>query len=206
MLNRIIAILVACLLLSSLPLASAEAGEGDGGVSCPPDQPICIIKVHDPGDPGDPGSQGSPGVSTLGTQVCKVAGLGEIVPCYEANWGWWSNADSCYYQRLDRQPPADSPAWGLHYPKGAIYASTCLGGAGGTGGGWLWLNTPPQGYGGATPTPAQLAQQAVDTMRLDGPAVMTTPATRAAVTQLSPDPTAVPYAGSQSSTPSRSPS
>lgn len=174
MLNRVIAILAASLLLAGLPLASAAAGEGDGGVSCPPDQPICIIKVH---DPGSPGSGDSPGGSTPGTRVCKVASSGEIVPCYDANWGWWSNTDSCYYQRLDPQPPADATVWKGHHPKGAIYASTCLGGTGGTGGGWLWLNTPPEGYGGATPTPAQLAQQAVDTMRLDGPAIGMAPPT-----------------------------
>ena len=168
MLNRVVAILATSLLLAGLPLASAAAADGDGGVSCPPDEPICIIEVH---DPGDPGSGGSPGGSAPGTRVCKVASSGEIVPCYDANWGWWSNTDSCYYQRLDPPPPADATVWKGHYPDGAIYASTCIGGAGGTGGGWLWLNTPPEGYGGTTPTPAQLAQQAVDTMRLDGPAI-----------------------------------
>jgi hypothetical protein len=106
--------------------------------------------------------------------VCKVAGSGEVVPCFDAVFGWWSNADGCYYKLLSPQPPASAIEWEGHYPQGAIYAGTCLGG-GGTGGGWRWFNTPPQGYGGAAPTPAQLAQQAIDTMRLDGPAIGLTP-------------------------------
>lgn len=165
MLNRLLAVLAVATVLLGSSVSAAAAG--DGGVTCPPNQPICIIVVH---DPGGPGGGGQPGASTPGQPVCKVAGTGEAVPCYDPTWGWWSNADGCYYQRLAPQPPATAPEWAGHYPNGAIYAATCIG-AGGTGGGWTWFNTPPQGYGGAAPTPAQLAQQAVDTMRLDGPAI-----------------------------------
>ena len=55
-------------------------------------------------------------------------------------------------------------------PDGAIYQMTCLDVAG-TGGGWVWLATPPAGFGGAGITPAQLAAQAVELLGLRGPEI-----------------------------------
>lgn len=150
-------------------LATAQPALADGGdVTCPPNQPICIVIVDDPGAPGSGGSGSNPGAT--GAPVCKISQTGEVVPCRDPIWGWWSGADQCYYKQVDPQPPAISSAWNGHYPDGAIYAAMCPG-ANGTGGGWTWFANPPPGYGGVAPTPAALAQQAIDTMRLTGPDV-----------------------------------
>lgn len=144
----------------------AKPAFADGGdVTCPPNQPICIIVVTDPGSPGGGGTGGS---GSSGPRVCKVPTTGDVVPCQDPAWGWWSNLDGCYYKRLDPPPPATSPEWRGNYPKGSIYQATCPG-SGGTGGGWTWFANPPDGYGGVAVTPATLAQQAINTMRLTGP-------------------------------------
>jgi hypothetical protein len=90
------------------------------------------------------------------------------LPCYVDGLGWWSNVDQCWYLELAPQPPAAAAEWGGHYPDGAIYLGTCPGG-GGTGGGWEWRATPPEGYGGGGVTPAEAAQQALRLLPIGGP-------------------------------------
>lgn len=167
MLTRI-GVTVTALAVSVIGSASV-ASAGDGDVTCPPNQPVCVVIVDDPGSPGTGGTGGSDG-SGVGGTVCKVSGTGETVPCYDPAWGWWSSADDCYYKEVVPPPPATVPQWDGHYPDGSIYAAMCPA-SGGTGGGWTWFADPPDGYGGAAPTPGVLAQQAVDTMRLSGPTI-----------------------------------
>lgn len=169
---------VSLVLVLGVPSASADSG---GGVTCPPTQPVCVITVEGPGTSPSPTPGGGSGNG--GTPACVVPNTHEAVPCYDANWGWWSNSQGCYFEAAAPQPPATDPVWNGHYPNGQVYVATCLGG-GGIGGGWVWLPNPPDGYG-PTVSPATLAQRALDTMRLDGPAIgMAPPAGKAGLVGL----------------------
>jgi hypothetical protein len=149
-------------------LASAPAfGAGPGEVTCPPNSQVCVVIVEHPGtSPAEPASESSGGGA--GQPDCRDPATGEELPCRDPVFGWWSQADGCYYSRFDPQPPSDDPVWRGRYPDGAVYLMTCPN-SGGSGGGWVWLADPPPGYGGETVTPGQLAQRAVDSMRLTGP-------------------------------------
>ena len=146
-------------------LLPVNAAAIDGEVTCPPTQPICIIVVEGPGSTPSPSPSSSSGGT--GTAECRAPVTGQPLPCYDPEWGWWSNAHGCYFQRLDPQPDASDPIWSGRPDGGAVYLATCLA-TGGSGGGLVWLPGPPDGYGG-TATPATLAQRALDSMRLDGP-------------------------------------
>ncbi|MCB2177822.1 MAG: hypothetical protein KQH57_18585 [Actinomycetales bacterium] len=112
-------------------------------------------------------------VSNTGERICWLPYAGEAVPCHDPAWGWFSDADACYYLLRDPQPPATEAVWGGHFPDGAVYLVTCLDPlhAPGTNGGWTWLPSPPPGYGGISVTPGELAQRAVQQMALTGPAI-----------------------------------
>lgn len=170
MLRRLVFVAAATVLLAfSMPGAAWADG---GSVSCPPTSPVCVIVVTGPGSSPSPSPSGDGGGTS--SPVCRVPGSGDAVACYDANWGWWSNSQGCYFKAVDPQPPSSDPVWSGHYPNGTVYLATCLGG-GGSGGGWLWLPNPPDGYGGSV-SPATLAQRALDSMRLDGPEIGMAPA------------------------------
>ncbi|MGW0631012.1 ATP/GTP-binding protein [Streptomyces sp. NPDC002758] len=81
-----------------------------------------------------------------------------------------SFSGGCYYKKADPQPPAGDPTWQGHRPgDGAIYQRSCPFGVPGNGvlaEGYVWRAQPPAA---AAVDPAQLAQQAVDKMKLAGP-------------------------------------
>ncbi|MFE1852757.1 ATP/GTP-binding protein [Streptomyces sp. NPDC059489] len=96
-------------------------------------------------------------------------GSGEYeVPCEDAELGSFSGG--CYYKKADPQPAAGDSAWRGHQPgDGAIYQRSCPFGIPGNevlAEGFVWMAQPPTA---AAVDPAQLAQQAVDKMRLAGP-------------------------------------
>ncbi len=168
MLRRARASLLGLLTVGVSFVAAAPASHADtGGVSCPPEQPICVVVVTGPG--GTSPTPTPSGNGGGGSADCRMPGTGEQVACYLAQFGWWSNSQGCYFRVADPQPAGTDPVWEGHFPAGHVYIATCLA-AGGTGGGWLWLPTPPDGFGGG-PSPATLAQRALDSMRLDGPAI-----------------------------------
>lgn len=82
------------------------------------------------------------------------------VPCQD-NGHWWSNANQCYMWVADPQPPPTDPAWGGHYPDGAIYGCQVLG----YGAIPVWLANPPDRPGTGT-TPYQVAQLAINQMSM----------------------------------------
>ncbi|HEY8722146.1 hypothetical protein [Pengzhenrongella sp.] len=92
------------------------------------------------------------------------------VECHDDMFGWWSQVDECYFRLEEPQPASTDPIWEGNYPNGAIYHAMCPGVVG-SGGGWGWFPTPPDGFGAVTATPAELAQQAIDKMQLAGPAI-----------------------------------
>ncbi|MFC9096012.1 ATP/GTP-binding protein [Streptomyces sp. NPDC057072] len=96
-------------------------------------------------------------------------GSGEYeVPCEDVELGSFSGG--CYYKKADPQPAAGDSAWRGHQPgDGAIYQRSCPFGVPGNevlAEGFVWMAQPPTA---AVVDPAQLAQQAVDKMRLAGP-------------------------------------
>lgn len=146
--------------------APASAGQR---VVCPPGGTVCYIVVDDPGTPGGAGSAGTQPVSARPpAPACHEPGSPAAVPCYDSIFGWWSNADGCYYHPVDPPPPATDPVWSGHYPGGTVYQATCLG-VSGAGGGWVWRPTAPPGFGGRAATAAGLADQAIARLNLSGP-------------------------------------
>lgn len=144
----------------------------DGPVNCPPSRPVCVIEVEQPGSPesGSPDS-GSPSRGVADGQPvreCRTRS-GERVDCYSDAFGWWSAEHQCWFRPANPQPPRRHAAWEGKYPDGAVYLATCVRVGNGPGGGWMWLPSPPAGYGGPTITPAQLAARAVDQLPLVGP-------------------------------------
>lgn len=148
-----------------MPASSAGAEEK---VVCPPGGTVCYVVVESPGKAGAGQVAQHPGQDDGAPSPCRMPNTDEAVPCSDPTYGWWSNSDGCYFQRLDPPPPATDPAWDGHYPDGAIYQTTCFG-VPGTGGGWVWRATPPPGYGGAGVTVVALAAEAVAQLRLMGP-------------------------------------
>ena len=159
MLRRVAVVVLAAAFTGVLASPAAAA------VICPPGGTVCYIVVDDPGQPGIQPVSGGGGHTA---PVCHELGSDVAVPCYDSSFGWWSNADGCYYAKLSPPPPATDPVWGGHYPDGAIYESTCPGGVA-TGGGWSWRPTAPPGYGGGPGTAAQLAAEAIARLQLSGP-------------------------------------
>lgn len=163
MLTRTAGVVVASFAL--LTAASTQAAAEP--VKCPPTSHTCYVDAEKPGRPGTP----SPPTDQSGGQTCTIARTGEIVPC-TTEFGWFNAENACYYRVHDPQPPAEDSVWQGRYPEGAVYLVTCaepLGGPG-TNGGWVWLPTPPAGFG---VDPGELAERAVETMRLEGPAIRT---------------------------------
>jgi hypothetical protein len=151
-------VLVAALLMFPQP-ASADQ------LICPPNPLLpCVIQIGDPGSGGGGGTTPPPGAGGGSGEPTCVDDTGTPVPCYSPLFGWWDAADGCYYRLAAPQPPAGDPVWKGHQPgDGAVYDSTCLG-VTGTGGGQIWMADPPAGFGGALPSAAVLAQQALARM------------------------------------------
>jgi hypothetical protein len=156
------------------PVAAVAAPAGDP-VICPPSSPFCIVSAEAAGAPAPPSRRVEPsGRRNSASDECRTPG-GIATPCYSEAFGTFNASDGCYYRRLDPQPPPTDAIWAEHGQRDAVYQATCVGLAGGTGGGWVWLATPPATAGGAGTTPAQLAQQAVRQLELAGPTIRMAP-------------------------------
>ena len=155
---------IAGLVLATATALATPARASGQTIVCPPGGTVCYIVIDAPSQPGvQPVSGGGNTAPVCHEQYSNVA-----VPCYDATFGWWSNAGGCYYSRLSPPPPATDPVWNGQYPNGAIYQSTCPGVLG-SGGGWVWKPTAPPGFGGGPGTAAQLAAEAVARLQLSGP-------------------------------------
>ena len=150
-------------------LATASPAAAGQSIVCPPGGTVCYVVVDNPGTPAGPSGAGTQPVSSQPpAPACHERGSTVAVPCYDSAFGWWSNADGCYYDRVAPPPVATDPSWQGHYPAGTIYQGTCPG-VSGAGGGWVWRATPPPGFGGARVTPAGLADQAIARLNLGAP-------------------------------------
>jgi hypothetical protein len=131
----------------------------------------CLLWIEVPETPGTPGQPGDDGPKDTGTgAACYWDGTSQgitkpppgPVPCSSPD-GYWSNGYHCYIQAVAPQPPAGDPMWQGHGPgDGAVY--NCYQPQTGlliT----IWSQDPPPNSG-VGPTPRQVAQLAVDRMRL----------------------------------------
>ncbi|MEU9044522.1 ATP/GTP-binding protein [Kitasatospora sp. NPDC048343] len=155
----------------------ASAAWADAGTGCPPNVLDCDLHAGDgttkPGSGGGGPSGGGGGGGGGGGARCVIDGA--EVACSVDKYGWFNPNDSCYWKALDPQPPADSIRWKIaagtpadwQPGQGALYSRTCLAKGAELMSGDIYSATPPPGLGGMV-DPAQLAQQAVESMRLTG--------------------------------------
>jgi hypothetical protein len=160
--------LVAAVLTAAVVVALATpAAAADHRVCKVVHNVLVCVAVHDPPPPApSPGHRLRPV-----PQTCSW--LGREIPCHDKVFGWFDSTDGCYYNPLTPQPAYDPKLWNGHPAgRGAIYEFMCLDMAG-TGGGWKWRATPA---GPATrKSPAQLAQEALATLRLPKPVPPSSP-------------------------------
>jgi hypothetical protein len=177
MLTRLVGLaVVAVAAIATLATGPAHAADP---ILCAPGAE-CIIEVVGPGSPGQPGSPSGPGTQPVndgtgggGSEPQCEDPLGNPVDCYLPAFGWWNPADKCHWRLADPQPPVGHSAWEGN-TDGAIYLVVCMS-VPGTGGGFRWSATPPPGFGGAGPTPEELAQRAVEQLPLAQPQIGMTP-------------------------------
>ncbi|MFF6979412.1 ATP-binding protein [Streptomyces sp. NPDC008343] len=166
--------------------AWADGGDTDVG-SC--NSAWVCAGVEVPGGNGGGGSTGGGGGNTGGGGGGGGTGDGKTCqsgaetvpgtagwPCNIPGVGTWSQSEGCYVRKLDPQPPKSDPIWDGH-TTGAIYAFACMAQVNAlptpADGFARWSATDPLGQTG--PTAAELAQQALSMMRLDGAKVGSAP-------------------------------
>ncbi|MEU6405353.1 hypothetical protein [Streptomyces sp. NPDC046985] len=187
----LIGALVALLFALTVPVGTASADGGGGGVTCPDLVPDCDIHVGGGGGTGGNGGGGGGGGGGVGvgSATCYIhwknngKEIGEV-PCH-TDMGWFNSADECYWDVLKPQPKAGAEdwEWGSAAPsdpderaKGKVYNRSCPGLGRELYGGSTWSLNPPPGFGGG-PSPEELAQEAIKKMRLLGPQIGTAPGT-----------------------------
>lgn len=144
-------------------------------VACGPDQKGCTASTGAPSSPGNPGGPGGGGGG--GGQICTFKG--QPVACYDPQYGYYDQFNTCYYLFETPQPPTGDPSREGHVlGDGAVYLTTCLNskGPGGPVNNQFttWLPDPPPGQPNA-PTDGQRALEVVMNMGVRGPVVATVP-------------------------------
>lgn len=138
---------------------------------------ICVRYANDPGTttPVDDDKNGGKNDGKGEKTECKYNG--KVIPC-SSDRGTWNASMGCYAQAMSPQPPKDNPWWEGNedgviiecYPPGP-----CSGMAGATD--WCmpqiyWAPGPPEAAG---PSPRELADRAVASMRLSMGEIGSTP-------------------------------
>jgi hypothetical protein len=155
-----------------LPMAGPAWADG-GGADCPPGSLTCDVYASGGGSPKQAShpAQSNSHSSGGGSVTCVMGG--QTVPC-ESNGAWFNASDQCYWKQ-EASPDPNDPAWNGHKQgDGALYDVYCPNLPGlnrQLAGGTTWAATPPPGYGGGGPNPAQLAQQALKKLPLLPPQI-----------------------------------
>lgn len=169
LLTRVLVVAVVVTGLSALVSGAAFAD-----TVCQVTDPLtgqCTVWVEVPGQPGPPGEPGEDTPEDTGSGAAcfwdpSKQGLSGPpagpVPC-NSEYGYWSNTYNCYLSAMDPPPPANDPAWQGHEPgDGTVYL--CFQPQSGLAI-QVWAQNPPPGSG-TGPTPREVAQLAIDQMRL----------------------------------------
>ncbi|MFF3431416.1 ATP/GTP-binding protein [Streptomyces sp. NPDC002602] len=139
-------------------LALAEPALAGGGI-CEGKNRFVTVCVSQPGNDGNSGT-GNHDKGTNGGGGGGTEDRGGLDPSL------------CDIRLLDPQPPAGAPLWEGHSPgDGAIYVNTCASGPGTANGDTIGLTFWSKDAPAPAVDPAVLAQRAVDSMLLDGPAI-----------------------------------
>lgn len=112
-----------------------------------------ILNPEDPGNPGDPGGVGT-GDTGGGTRVCTFNG--NEIPCTSPDGATWYQPYGCY---LTLSPGGGPPPPDATNPDGAWYLCQPQGLPPTT----IWIDDPPV----QLPSPAELAQEALERMNLE---------------------------------------
>jgi len=103
------------------------------------------------------------------------------IACHDPNLGWWNSTDSCYWNVVTPQPPADSLLWLGNLPaNGDLYTRTCETqqglGLGVLGTDVAFSSDAPPGYNGLAGVKDELlGLQAIVSLGLLPPSVHTAP-------------------------------
>ena len=140
-------------LLIGAPSANADPDDCTD-YTCEDDGDV-VITPTDPGNPGSPGGPGTENTGGGGTASCAFEG--RTIPCTSEN-GVWSSAYGCYLQLA---PGGGPPPPAATNPNGAWY--WCIAPGATSTVRTMWLDNPPE----ALPSPAELAQEALERMNLE---------------------------------------
>jgi hypothetical protein len=156
--------LLATVTTALLALAIPASAGVVGPVDCTVNPAACTVTVTAPGADGHSG--------TSGTDTCKDL-VGEPVPCYVPERGWWGG-DGCWYQPSTGNDLATTVAFGGPAPPGKQwYTGSCGNPA---------VNDFPMVkfmLFGAGPGVEMLAQEAVKALRMPPPLIRVNPAAAA---------------------------
>ncbi|MGN9908225.1 hypothetical protein ACTMTJ_11845 [Phytohabitans sp. LJ34] len=159
MLTRRVLALTATLFVLAVPSAAVA----DPPITeCPPGSDSCHIidEDEDTGGGGDNGDGNNGGNEGGGGGERECTRGEEVVPCYDPIFGWFNQADGCYYKLTEPQhPPKPGGS-----PDGAWYTPTCAQGVGLP----VWFDAPPAGAE-APPDPETLARRAFAEITLRAP-------------------------------------
>jgi hypothetical protein len=179
-LGRIAAALGCTVALAALVVPAHAVGSVivDPGVDGVGDGVDVVLHPKDPGSEGDDADDGAPGASERGETKRSCLFAGEPIEC-TSDVGTWSNTRQCWVRRVVPDPPPGDPRWGSHVdgsvwscrPPGAGEGGTAGGGFGG-GAYWYWS---PDGVDPDVVDPVDLAEEAIERMRLLAPRVGMTP-------------------------------
>lgn len=165
-------------------LCAVAPAFGDGGstsVQCgTPGGSSCTLSASTPGQ--SPGASVAPPVQPVtatapGSNECpSPTDPGQTVPCTLPAFGWLGS-DGCYYNADPGfvPPPGDTADEPPPGETGGFYLVTCTADTTGTAGGIVWLQTGTAPGPAAAPTPATLAQQAVQQLTLPDFAIDASP-------------------------------
>jgi hypothetical protein len=157
------AMLLACLSQGRLSRAAADSTP----VACNPYAGDCSVQVSTTETPRTTARSRARTAAPCVDRSALAAGANGAVPC-SSSAGWWSNALQCYVQQLTPPPPPGDPLWQGHSSGGVYLCTTAYAPSTRP----VWLATPPAGAA----TPAQLARQALASLRIPKPVVQRSPA------------------------------
>jgi hypothetical protein len=126
-LSERVLVAIGSVLLLTVGLATAAAAGST--VECPISDGACFVHVVDQGGVA-PSATSAP--VDGGGRTCTVPRSTRSVPCTDPLWGWFNNADGCYYKALAGPLAPDNPVYEGSPDGKVVYQRQCLLPAGGS--------------------------------------------------------------------------